>query len=59
MSRSKKIVIIAGPNGADKTTFARKFLSNEACCRVFVKADLIATGISPFQRDAVAFMQVA
>jgi predicted ABC-type ATPase len=44
----KKIVIIAGPNGAGKTTFAREFLPNEAGCPVFVNADLIASGLSPF-----------
>lgn len=43
-----KIIIIAGPNGAGKTTFAREFLPNEAACPVFVNADLIAAGLSPF-----------
>ena len=47
----KKIVIIAGPNGAGKTTFAREFLPNEAGCPIFVNADLIAAGLSPFQPD--------
>jgi predicted ABC-type ATPase len=51
----KKIVIIAGPNGAGKTTFALEFLPNEAGCPVFVNADLIAAGVSPFQPDTVAF----
>lgn len=50
----KKIVIIAGPNGAGKTTFAREFLPNEAGCPVFVNADLIAEGLSPFAPDRVA-----
>ena len=48
MGRGKKIVIIAGPNGAGKTTFAREFLPNEAGCPLFVNADLIAKGLSPF-----------
>jgi predicted ABC-type ATPase len=43
-----KIIIIAGPNGAGKTTFAREFLPNEAACPIFVNADLIAAGLSPF-----------
>lgn len=46
---TKKILIIAGPNGAGKTTFALEFLPNEAGCPVFVNADLIAAGLSPFQ----------
>ncbi len=55
MSTEKKIVIIAGPNGAGKTTFAREFLPFEAGCPVFINADLIAAGLSPFQPDAAAF----
>lgn len=55
MSAGKKIVIIAGPNGAGKTTFAREFLPFEAACPVFVNADLIAAGLSPFQPDVAAF----
>lgn len=51
----RKIVIIAGPNGAGKTTFAREFLPKEASCPVFVNADLIAAGLSPFQPETVAF----
>ena len=54
MSGEQKIVIIAGPNGAGKTTFAREFLPNEANCPVFINADLIAAGLSPFQPEAVA-----
>jgi len=51
----KKIVIIAGPNGAGKTTFAREFLPFEAGCPLFINADLIAAGLSPFDPDAAAF----
>lgn len=53
-STAKKIVIIAGPNGAGKTTFAREFLPHEASCPIFVNADLIAAGLSPFQPETVA-----
>ncbi len=49
-----KIIIIAGPNGAGKTTFAREFLPQEAGCPVFVNADLIAAGLSPFAPETVA-----
>jgi predicted ABC-type ATPase len=52
MKREKKIVIIAGPNGAGKTTFAREFLPNEAGCPLFINADLIAAGLSPFTPEA-------
>jgi predicted ABC-type ATPase len=50
----KKVVIIAGPNGAGKTTFAREFLPAEAGLPVFINADLIAAGLSPFDPDAAA-----
>lgn len=49
-----KIVIIAGPNGAGKTTFAREFLPHEADCPLFINADLIAAGLSPFDPAAAA-----
>lgn len=49
-----KVIIIAGPNGAGKTTFAREFLPNEADCPVFVNADLIAAGLSPFDPPTAA-----
>lgn len=55
MRKNKQIVIIAGPNGAGKTTFAREFLPNEGGCPVFVNADLIAAGISPFLPDKASF----
>ena len=50
----KKIIVIAGPNGAGKTTFATEFLPNEAECRRFVNADLIAAGLSPFDPETAA-----
>ncbi len=52
---SKKIIIIAGPNGAGKTTFARSFLPEEAQCRRFINADLIAAGLAPFAPETAAF----
>ena len=51
---SKKIIIIAGPNGSGKTTFARTFLPDDAQCPRFINADLIAAGLSPFAPDTVA-----
>jgi predicted ABC-type ATPase len=53
MEMEKKVIIIAGPNGAGKTTFAREFLPVEAGLPVFVNADLIAAGLSPFDPEAV------
>lgn len=50
----KNIIIIAGPNGAGKTTFAREFLPHEAACPVFINADLIAQGLSPFRPEAAS-----
>lgn len=51
----RRILIIAGPNGAGKTTFAREFLPHEADCPVFVNADLIAAGLSPFRPETAGF----
>jgi predicted ABC-type ATPase len=51
---TKRALIIAGPNGAGKTTFAREFLPVEAGLPIFVNADLIAAGISPFDPDRAA-----
>ena len=50
----KRVFVIAGPNGAGKTTFATEFLPHEARCPVFVNADLIAAGLSPFRPERVA-----
>lgn len=54
MTVTPRILIIAGPNGAGKTTFACEFLPNEAGCPVFVNADLIAAGLSPFVPEAAS-----
>ena len=55
MTAHNKILIIAGPNGVGKTTFATEFLPNEADCPIFVNADSIAAGLSPFRPSSVAF----
>lgn len=44
--------IIAGSNGAGKTTFATEFLPHYAKCLNFINPDLIARGLSPFDPDA-------
>ena len=48
------VYIIAGPNAAGKTTFAREFLPKYANCRNFINPDLIAAGMSPFSPEAAA-----
>ena len=45
---SSAVYVIAGSNGAGKTTFARRFLPEFAHCELFVNPDLIAAGLSPF-----------
>ncbi len=54
MSKQPNIYIIAGPNGARKTTFAEEFLPHYAECRTFVNADTIARGLAAFSPDAAA-----
>lgn len=54
LTQERRIIIIAGSNGAGKTTFAREFLPKEAGCPVFVNADLIAAGLSPFEPEIAA-----
>ena len=54
MDKNPRVIIIAGPNGAGKTTFAREFLPKEAGLPVFINADLIAAGLSPFNPDIAA-----
>lgn len=49
-----RAIILAGPNGAGKTTFAREFLPVEGNCPMFINADLIAQGLSPFHPEAAA-----
>lgn len=47
-------VVIAGPHGAGKTTFAREFLPTDAGIVHFVNADLIASGLSPLKPELAA-----
>src|SRR5205809_4547921 len=48
------IYLIAGCNGAGKTTFAREFLPKEVKCLRFLNADEIARGLSPLDPAAGA-----
>jgi predicted ABC-type ATPase len=49
------IYLIAGCNGAGKTTFAKEFLPHEVKCLRFYNADEIARGLSPLDPAAGAF----
>lgn len=51
-SNRSSVYIIAGSNGSGKTTFAKEFLPNHAKCYVFINADLIAGGLSPFAPES-------
>lgn len=51
----KNLYIIAGCNGAGKTTASFTLLPELIACKEFVNADEIAKGISPFQPQEVAF----
>ncbi len=50
----KTLYIIAGCNGAGKTTASFTILPEMLKCKEFVNADEIARGISPFQPDKVS-----
>jgi predicted ABC-type ATPase len=47
-------LVIAGPNGAGKATFAREYLPDDARVVNFVNADLIAAGLSPLKPQLAA-----
>ncbi|MBX3257939.1 MAG: zeta toxin family protein, partial [Chitinophagaceae bacterium] len=51
----KNLYIIAGCNGAGKTTASFTILPEIIDCKEFVNADEIAKGLSPFQPEKVAF----
>ena len=50
-----RMYIIAGCNGAGKTTVSFTILPEILDCREFVNADEIARGLSPFQPEKVSF----
>ena len=51
----KNLYIIAGCNGAGKTTASFTILPDILNCKEFVNADEIAKGLSPFQPEKVSF----
>ncbi len=52
---NKNLYIIAGCNGAGKTTASFTILPEILDCKEFVNADEIAKGLSPFQPQKVSF----
>src|SRR3978361_1425221 len=54
MRQDKKLYIIAGCNGAGKTTASYNILPEILNCKEFVNADEIARGLSPFQPEKAA-----
>src|SRR4051794_36785239 len=54
-SSKPTIYLIAGCNGAGKTTFAKEFLPYEVKCLRFYNADEIARGLSPLDPSAGDF----
>lgn len=53
--KDRNLYIIAGCNGAGKTTASFTILPEIINCKEFVNADEIAKGLSPFQPEKVAF----
>jgi len=51
---NKHLYIIAGCNGAGKTTASFTILPEILNCKEFINADEIAKGLSPFQPESVA-----
>lgn len=54
-SERSQIFVLSGPNGAGKTTVAAALLRERLRVDQFVNADLIASGLSPFAPDRMAF----
>ena len=50
----KRLYILAGCNGAGKTTAAYALLPEQLDCKEFVNADEIARGLSPFNPERVS-----
>lgn len=53
-STTPTIYLIAGCNGAGKTTFAKEFLLKEVGCPNFLNADYLALGLSPLSPEIAA-----
>ncbi len=51
----KTIIVVAGPNGSGKTTFADTFFYNEKDKIPYLNPDLIATGLGPSDFEKASF----
>src|SRR5437763_8310377 len=54
MRRRPRCIVLAGPNGSGKTTFATEFLPRDAGGVHFVNADLISQGLAPLRPKAAS-----
>jgi predicted ABC-type ATPase len=54
MSTTPRVIILARPHCAGKTTFAREFRPQQAQCLVDINADLIAAGLPPLASETAA-----
>lgn len=54
MTDNPRLIIIAGCDGAGKTTASMSVLPNALACTEFVNADEIAKGLSPFNPEEMA-----
>lgn len=49
------VIVLAGANGSGKTTASTSLLRDELAVTEFVNADVIASGLSAFAPERVAF----
>lgn len=49
------VIMLAGPNGAEKTTSSRSLLAGQLKVKTFVNADIIAQGLAGFDPESAAW----